>query len=67
MYWQYPPGYYHAGDYQIRMYMEQMERMRSEQLAAIRELIKLTRENHQLLTMIYSRVFGTYPPCWECK
>ena len=48
-----------------RMEIEEMDHMLKQHAAAIAEIQSLTRQNHQLLTLLYSRQFGAFPPIYE--
>lgn len=48
-----------------RMEMEEMHHMLERHAAAIAEIQSLTRQNHQLLTLLYSREYGAFPPIHE--
>lgn len=48
-----------------RLEIEEMHRMLERHATAIAEIQSLTRQNHQLLTLLYSRQFGAFPPIYE--
>jgi len=48
-----------------RLEIEEMRQIMEQHTAAINEIQSLVRQNHQLLTLLYSRQFGAYPPRYE--
>jgi Fe-S oxidoreductase len=45
-----------------RQYMEQMHQTMEQHVAVTNEMLELVRRNHEILTMIYQRNYGAYPP-----
>lgn len=48
-----------------RLEVEEMRQIMKQHALAINEIQSLTRQNHQLLTLLYSRQFGASPPRYE--
>lgn len=48
-----------------RIEIEEMRQIMEQNTAAINEIQSIVRQNHQLLTLLYSRQFGAYPPRYE--
>lgn len=48
--------------YQTRLEMAQMRRAMEHHSAAANEILAMVRRNHEILTMIYQRNYGAYPP-----
>ncbi|MBT2712910.1 hypothetical protein J7E23_08675 [Pseudomonas sp. ISL-88] len=69
MYW-HPQVFYNYSsqpDFMNRNKIEQLYRIMEQQLAATNEILTTVQRHDQLLTMLYSRQFGAYPPSYGGK
>ncbi|MCP6682639.1 hypothetical protein [Bacillus nakamurai] len=69
MYW-HPQVFYNYSrqlDRMNRNKIEQLRRIMEQQLAATNEILTHVQRHDQLLTMLYSRQFGAYPPSYGEK
>lgn len=49
----------------MRSEMEELRHLLEQHSAAITEMQFLSRQNHQILTLLYSRQFGAFPLNYE--